>query len=126
MLSLLMSIIDLELSFSSLFYSGFDGSDSSIFLNLNSSWLHSNQGSDKEITRYKQTVSNCLLIELKARNSLKVCFVFANYFILDTHNSMISNLSSVIYYLDPFLSNSSSIEINSCITFLGESLYMKC
>jgi hypothetical protein len=126
MLSLFMSIIDLEFSLSSLFNSGFYGSDSSIFLNLNNSWLHSNQGSDKEITRYKQTVRSWRLIELKARNSLKVCFVFANYFILDTHNSTISNLSSVIYCLDPFLSNSSSIEISSCITFLGESLYMKC
>lgn len=71
-------------------------------------------------TFWMNTVSSYLLTLLKAKNSLNVCLVLASCLILSTQSSTISSLSS-----DNYLLFSHSV-INSYITFLGESLSMKC
>lgn len=117
------SRITFELSLDSLIL-GRLASVSRIFLNLRSSALQSNQLSEIANTLWMHTVRSYLLILLKARKSLKVCLVLASYLMLATHSSTISSLSSG--NLPPCLSYSSRIEISSCMTFLGESLWIKC
>lgn len=125
MFSWFKSKIAFELSFWSLLTTGLSESASRIFLNLKSSVVYSYQRSEILQTRSIHSVSKSQLTDENARNSLKVFLVLANYLMLATHSSTISNLSSG-KVVSGDLSNSSSILISSCITFLGESLWMKC
>lgn len=87
-------------------------------LNFRSSLVCLYQVSEIAKIRYKHSVSRSLLRELKSKNSLKVCFVFASCLILDTHSSTISIFSWLRF--GSFISVSSSY-----ITFLGPSLWIK-
>jgi hypothetical protein len=88
-------------------------------LNLISSFVHLYQESDITKMRCKHSVKRSLLSELNSRNYLKVCLVFASCLMLETHSSMISIFSLLMF--GSLISNRSSY-----ITFRGPSLLMKC